>query len=354
MSEDQFPDPADTSSEGAAAVTADTSPEEATAATAATSSEEATAVTTDTSSEEATAADGDASQEDSTTPTKRKRRKWPWVVPLTIVMVLFLAWVGLNSYGAYWVAHGGYIGQKEPSASSLGFPATNVSYGKNLVAWYSPPTGSNPVAVIVHGYQANRAHVLGTAVALAGKGYGLMIPDLGYVSGKSDFGGGDREANEVRQAVDYVHAHTSAPVVLIGYSEGGAESILAAQRGAAVDAVVSDSAPVSFVSIASNRVGMSQDFFAVSSIVYPWFSGGGHLEDLSSVLPGHYHVPTLIIQGTADTTVPYADGPTLAGLTHGQLWTVRGVGHDQAMAADPTAYIARVTSFINAAVAAHR
>lgn len=342
MSQDQFSDTAGTSSGETSADAPNAPPYEA------------TAVTTDTSSDEATAVATEPSSGESTPPPKRKRRKWPWVVPITIVLILFLAWVGLNCYGAYWVAHGGTISGTEPSVSSLGFPATNVSYGKNLVAWYSPPTGTNPVAVIVHGYQANRSHVLGTADALSQKGYGLMIPDLGYVSGKTTFGGGDREANEVGQAVDYVHAHTSAPVVLIGYSEGGAESILAAERGAKVDAVVSDSAPVSFVSIASNRVGISQDFFAVSGLVYPWFSSGGHLEDLSSVLPGHYHVPTLIIQGTADTTVPYADGPTLAGLTHGQLWTVQGAGHDQAMAANPTAYIARVTSFVNAAVASHR
>jgi hypothetical protein len=72
------------------------------------------------------------------------------------------------------------------------------------------------------------------------------------------------------------------------------------------------------------------------------------------VLPGHHDVPTLIIQGTADTTVPYSDGPTLANLRHGQRWTVEGVGQDQAVATDPTGYIDRVTSFINAAVASPR
>lgn len=284
------------------------------------------------------------------TLTQRKRRKWPWVVPTVLIVILFVAWVGLNCYGAYWVAHGGYTGQSEPSPSALGFPATNVSYGPNLVAWYAPAQGTNPIAVVVHGYQANRSHVLGTAQALYQRGYGLMIPDLGYVSGKSDFGGGDREANQVREAVDYVHAHSSAPVVLIGYSEGAPASILAADRGAKVDAVVSDSGPVSFVSIAADRVGISQDFFAVASIVYPWFSGGGHLEDLAGILPGNYRVPTLVIQGTADDTVPYADGPALARLTHGQLWTVKGAGHDGAFALDPSEYMSRLTAFVNAAV----
>jgi pimeloyl-ACP methyl ester carboxylesterase len=85
--------------------------------------------------------------------------------------------------------------------------------------------------------------------------------------------------------------------------------------------------------------------------VYPWFSGGAHLENLSDAVTHSYHVPTLVIQGTADTTVPYADGPILAKLTHGQLWRVTGVGHDQALAADTIGYITRVIAFIQSAVA---
>jgi pimeloyl-ACP methyl ester carboxylesterase len=284
---------------------------------------------------------------------KRKRRKWPWLVPTVLIVILVLAWVGVNCFAASWIAHNGYTGQAEPSASSLGFPATNVSYGQNLVAWYAPPQSGKPVAVIVHGYQANRSHEIAVAAALHQRGYGVMVVDLGYVSGKVAFGGGDREANEVIEAVQYVHRRTTDPVVLLGNSEGGAESILAAERGAKVDAVISDSAPVSFLSVAAQRAGISQNFFALTYLVYGWFSGGAHLENLANVLPGSYKVPTLVIQGTADATVPYADGPTLARLTHGQLWKVKGAGHDEAFADNSTLYIDRVVSFVTTAIASH-
>lgn len=282
---------------------------------------------------------------------KRKRRKWPWLLPTIVVVILALAWIGLNCFAASWIANHGFTGQAEPAASATGLPVSDVTLADHFNAWYVAPHPGMPVAVVVHGYQANRSHVLPTAQALYARGYGLMIPDLEYVTGKVLFGGGDREANEVKQAVDYVHAHTSAPVVLIGYSEGGAESILAAQRGAAVDAVVADSSPVSFLSIAAQRTGIPQGFFAVTYVVYPWFSSGASLEDLSGAVTSSYKVPTLIIQGTADKTVPYADGPTLARLTHGQLWTVQGVGHDQAFAANPSAYMDRVTTFVSSAIA---
>jgi uncharacterized protein len=263
---------------------------------------------------------------------------------------VFLAWVGLSCFAAYWIAHHGYTGAKEPSSRAVGFPVEEVDYAPGLPAWYAPPKRGEFVAVIVHGYQADRAHVLPTARALHLRGVGVLCPDLGYVSGKSTYGGGDREANEVIEAVNYARARSHAPVVLIGYSEGGAESILAAERGADVDAVVSDSAPVSFLSIASQRSGVPQWVLAGAYLVYPWFSGGAHLENLAGVLPGNYHVATLVIQGTADTTVPMNDGVTIAHLTHATLWLVRGAGHDGSLDRDPRLYIDRVMAFLDAAI----
>lgn len=273
-----------------------------------------------------------------------------------LVLVLFLAYAALNCFAAYWIAHNGTIKGGEPSVSQLGFPARNVDYAPGLVAWFAPPQRGHFTAVIVHGYQANRSHVIATAAALVARGDGVLCPDLGYVSGKTAYGGGDREANQVIKAVDFAHAHSQrgTPVVLIGYSEGGAEAVLAAERGANVVAVVSDSAPVSFLSIATQRSGVPSWLLDGTYLVYSWFSGGASLENLSSVLPGAYKVPTLVIQGTKDTTVPYSEGVTLAHLTHAQFWGVKGVGHDKAFSTDPTLYMDRVVGFIDHAIAEHR
>ncbi len=287
---------------------------------------------------------------------RRRHRRWPWVLLTGLVLVLFCAYAALNCFAAYWIAHNGTIKGGEPSVSELGFPARNVDYAPGLVAWFAPPAAGHFTAVIVHGFQANRSHVLATARALAHLGDGVLCPDLGYVSGKTAYGGGDRESRQVIEAVNFAHANSprGTPVVLIGYSEGGAEAILAADRGARVAAVVSDSAPVSFLSIATQRSGVPSWLLAGTYLVYGWFSGGASLEDLGSVLPGHYHVPTLVIQGTKDTTVPYSEGVTLARLAHATLWTVQGVGHDKAFAKDPTLYVHRLVSFLDAAIARHR
>lgn len=272
------------------------------------------------------------------------------MVLASLVLVVFLAWAGLNCFTAYWIAHHGYVGAAEPSARDVGFPVEEVDYAPGLHAWYAPPARGEFTAVLIHGYQADRTHVLPTARALHALGVGVLCPDLAYVSGKTTFGGGDREADEVVEAVHYAHERSGAPVVLIGYSEGGAEAILAADRGANVDAVVADSAPVSFLSIASQRAGVPQWVLAGTYLVYPWFSGGAHLENLAQVLPGHYHTPTFVIQGTADTTVPSSQGVIVARLTHGSLWLVPGAGHDGSLDRDPRQYVARVMGFLRAAI----
>ena len=52
-----------------------------------------------------------------------------------------------------------------------------------------------------------------------------------------------------------------------------------------------------------------------------------------------YTTPTLVIQGTADKTVDVGNGPSLAKVTHGQLWQVEGAGHTKANQVLPDEYI---------------
>jgi pimeloyl-ACP methyl ester carboxylesterase len=104
---------------------------------------------------------------------------------------------------------------------------------------------------------------------------------------------------------------------------------------------------VGFIRLATDRVGIPRALFALTPTFYPWFSGSGHLKDLKSeVNSGSYQVPTLVIQGTKDNTVDTANAAALAGVTHGQLRIVPGVGHTKAYRDNPEAYINRVNTFL--------
>lgn len=76
----------------------------------------------------------------------------------------------------------------------------------------------------------------------------------------------------------------------------------------------------------------------------------GSLGSLSS-LPSGYHTPTLVIQGTNDKTVDHSNGPAVAKLAHGQLWTIQGGTHTSAFSMCSTQYISQVHTFFSDASA---
>ena len=268
---------------------------------------------------------------------------------IVVVVVVGGAWVGANAYAAHWIATHGVV------AGSEGAPpagAQDVVYdpAAGLRAWYLAPEAGKATIVIAHGYQADRSHHAAEAAALRALGYGTLQIDFAYVGGKKRYGGGGREADEVTAAVAYAKAQTSnGPVGLLGFSAGGTASILAAARGAPVIAVVADSSPVGFVRLATDRVKIPRWVFGLTPTLYPHFSDGGHLVDLASEVGNGrpYTVPTLIIQGTADTTVDPANGPALTALTKGTLWSVQGAGHTAAYSVQPQEYSNRLNAIFS-------
>lgn len=260
-----------------------------------------------------------------------------------LLLVVAVVWAGANAYAAYWIANSGKTsgGEGSPPAG-----ATDVVYTANLHAWFAPPKAGRPTIVVVHGYQADRSHHAAEATALRSAGYGTLQIDLGYVGGKAKFGGGGAETDQVMAAVSYASSHTGGGKVgILGFSAGGTDAILAASRGANVVAVAADSSPEGLVRLATDRVKVPHWLFALTPVLYPKFSSGGHLVDVGDELAKAakpYATPTLIIQGTADITVAPSNGPALAKLTKGQLWSVAGAGHTQAYAQASAEYLQRL------------
>jgi len=88
-------------------------------------------------------------------------------------------------------------------------------------------------------------------------------------------------------------------------------------------------------------------------VLFPLVSGGGHVLDLTHEIDGRpFGVPALVIQGTADRTVPPSGATRLARLTGGRLWLLPGVGHTKAFDADRRAYVSRVDDFLRSVVPA--
>jgi pimeloyl-ACP methyl ester carboxylesterase len=283
-------------------------------------------------------------------PANTARRRSRRVVA-GLAAALVTAWVAFNTYAATRIARGGVDTRQQPDPASVGLAFENVTYGDGLPAWYVAGAPGRPVVVVVHGYGGNRTATVEVGPRLHDLGYGLLFPDLGYVTGARRYGGGQREAADVGDAVRWVDDHVRAPVVLLGFSGGAFASLAAVAAGTRVAAVVADSGFVGFRSVVAFRTHLPEAVTGLLPVVYPLVSGGGHAVDLPRAVGDRpFPAPALIVQGTGDRTVPPSGGARLARLTGGELWLLPGVAHTKAFDTDRAAYIARVDGFIRSVV----
>ena len=152
---------------------------------------------------------------------------------MVVVVVVVGAWLGVNATGDSWIAT---HGKDTAAVGTCPFnDCTDVVYTGHLGAWYSPPAPGHATVVIVHGYGANRGDHADVSNSLQQLGYGIPAVGLGYEGDTADddatYGGGVPEADDVKTAVAYARSRSGGPVVLLGYSAGGNESILAVSRG---------------------------------------------------------------------------------------------------------------------------
>ncbi len=269
-----------------------------------------------------------------------------------LIVALVQTWLGTNLFSDYALAHWGRAPVSAETPTSVHLRFESVEFDGSLPAWYIPGDPNSPVVVVVGGYGGDRTRNLARAVPpLHRLGYGLLCIDLAYQIGRATFGGGQREADEVTFAARWVTAHTGRPVVLYGTSAGGLAVLLAGAEGLRPLAIVSDSGLVSERNEVAFNSHLPESLLGPFALLYPLFSGGGHVLDVGTELRLHpgYRVPTLIIQGTADTQIDWHNGPELARLTHGALWLLPGVRHVGAFQRDPKTYVSKVNDFIHRA-----
>ena len=287
------------------------------------------------------------------TPTADDVRHPVRRVVAALVAVAVVAWVVTTAYAAARIARGGGADADPRDPGSVGLAYREVSYAEGRRAWYVPGADGRPVVVVVHGYGNDRAATVEVGPPLHDLGYGLLFVDLGYVSDERRYGGGGPEAEDLVDATTWARRTLGVPVVLLGFSAGALASLAATADGAPVAAVISDSGFLSFRDAVAYRIGVGRWLTGLLPAVYPLASGGGRLVDLSrEIRPDHYRVPTLVIQGDADETIPPAGARRIAALTGGRLWTLPGVGHTGAFHADRAGWVARVDGLVRSATQA--
>lgn len=227
--------------------------------------------------------------------------------------------------------------------------------GINLAGWWIPHLHPRGVAVLCHGYVANRCEVLGVAIELHRMGFSCLLFDF-RAHGES--GGrtttiGIHEVQDALGAVDFV-ARFDLPVLLFGSSMGGAVAIMTAARDERVGAVIADSAYAN-LSEAANRwweAGFGKMLgrlcrpvkYLAMFVTRTSLSQAEPVREIGKIAPR----PVLLIHGDRDHLVPVEHAYALyrAAGEPRTLWIAHGSGHVQARVDQPEKYYGQIAEFL--------
>jgi len=205
--------------------------------------------------------------------------------------------------------------------------------GTRLHGWFVRAQGE-PKATIVY-FQGNTKNIA------ANYSYVDWLPPAGYNVFAFDYRGyGESEGRPDRQgvhddalaALDYIAARKDAGtdnLVILGQSLGGAVAIVAAtERKQHIRAVIIESAFSSYRAIARDRVSVVPLLGPLMYSLFPPPPGYDPIEYVGKISP----VPVLLIDGTADSVVPFAHSEQLykAAGSPKELVVLQGGNHVEA------------------------
>jgi fermentation-respiration switch protein FrsA (DUF1100 family) len=304
--------------------------------------------------------------------------------------LLTLGYLGISSYIAEQLV---YEAPKPivSTPANLGLRFASVTLPSrddhiSLKGWFIPgilPDGrltTDRMIVVVHGTRTNREspgdHLLELTGALARHGLGVLSFDMRGMgeSPPAPLSMGNLEQRDVLGAVDFLRTGTRPFPELgrprfiggLGISMGAATLLLAAAREPAIQAIVSDSAYADAAPLLEREipkrsvavVGRIPEAFAPSSLAMARILYGVDLFDarpvgtIARIAPR----PLLLIHGAADDYVPVSNFQQLAAAATSPAtarvttWLVPKTRHAQAFKNTGPVYVARVTTFFDAAL----
>jgi uncharacterized protein len=232
--------------------------------------------------------------------------------------------------------------------------------GARLAGRFFPGT-KRATIVLTHGYGGTQDEMLPVADALHRKGYTVFTYDTrgcGRSSGEITFGA--REQDDLISVIDYLASRPDVDterIGALGFSMGGATTLLAAARDPRIKAVVADSAwktAKSWLRPSLSAVFLHpRDHFSALSLAFAEHRTGVDLDDLRPVdaMRSLSRRPVLLIHGSADDVVLPADAVALAEADAGaELWRIEGAGHGATVAPGGAATSDRVTDFFDGAL----
>jgi dipeptidyl aminopeptidase/acylaminoacyl peptidase len=214
--------------------------------------------------------------------------------------------------------------QDTPAARGLSAQTVCLptAQGKKLFAWFVPAPGqtASPAVVVMHGWGANASFMLPVVAPLHAAGFAVLLIDA-RCHGESDdepFTSLPRFAQDIEAGLDWLHLQKNVDpsrLTVMGHSVGAGAALLCATRRSDVRAVVS-------LSAFAHPQEIMRTFLKEARIPYPvlgWYVMrhvqaviGARFDDIAPLASmAKVRCPVLLVHGTDDTVVPFADAQRL-------------------------------------------
>jgi uncharacterized protein len=305
-----------------------------------------------------------AAQTSAPARAQRRARRVVARAALTIVVLLLAAYIIISALAANILTVPKRVfGGETPAAFGLTYQDVRLPARGDqidIAGWYIPNQASHKAVVLVHGWNGSRTSEFqggfpDFAAALQKRGFAVLMIDMrGHgQSGDAHFSFGITERRDVEGAADWLKSQGFQPgsIGVLGISMGGATAIGAAADDPDIGALVDD---CSFADVYplmqakwTTQTPLPQ-FFLPSTMLMGRLlfgydiSAARPVDEIGKIAPR----PVLIIHGAADSFTPVEHGRQLAAAApSAEYWQVPGADHAKSYAADPQAYLDRVTTF---------
>ncbi len=245
-------------------------------------------------------------------------------IALGLVALAVLAYAGALTYLYVEQRHLLYLNQpgaETPDIKGLAIADVRIptADGQTLQAWYEPPQPGKPVFLYLHGNDTTLEYGKWRYVRMHKEGAGYLA--LAY----RGFSGSTGQPSEKGVFIDGLAAYdwlrakgfADRDIVIHGHSLGtGIATYVATQRPAR--ALILEAPFTAAADVAQDRY----PFVPVALLMHDHFANRDRIKDV--------HMPVLIAHGTADTTIPFAEGKALFDLANAPKVFVRmdGSGHN--------------------------
>src|SRR3989338_511762 len=240
----------------------------------------------------------------------------------------------------------------EPSGLGLKYEEINFKSadGIKLSGWLIPNNKTKSAVIVMHGYPADKANLLGIAEFLA-KDFNVFLFDFRSF-GKSDGKYttiGYLEKNDLTGAIEFLEKDKNITKIgLYGFYLGGAVALMADHKN--IMAIVSDSAYAKL----SNMARRMYSPFLILKYPLAYLTkiyGLVFLHvNIENVNPAEdiktKEIPILLIHAENDSQIPLSEAYLLHEANkNAELWIVKDADHGMAHSANPKAYEEKVTGF---------